>query len=71
MSRRESQNQTIARHLKKYKSITPFKALYEYGIMRLAARCYDLKSEGIPIKSELIDVGDGIKYARYTLMSSK
>jgi helix-turn-helix protein len=61
----------VAKHLKKYKSITPFKALHDYGIMRLAARCHELKQIGIPIKSELIDAGDGIKYARYTLMSSK
>lgn len=71
MTRRESQNLLIAKHLKRYKSITPFKALHEYGIMRLSARIYNLKQIGIPIKSELINAGDGIKYSRYTLMSSK
>lgn len=71
MTRRESQNLMIAKHLKKYKSITPFKALHEYGVMRLSARIFQLKKLGIPIKSELVNLGDGVKYSRYTLISSK
>lgn len=70
IGKRESQNLQVAKHLKRYKTITPFK-LHDYGIMRLSARIFQLKKIGIPIKSELINAGDGVKYCRYTLMSSK
>ena len=70
MTRRESQNLMIAKHLKKYKSITWMVAYQQYGVVRLSARCFDLKKKGIPIKSELITHGE-VKYARYTLISSK
>lgn len=67
MTRRESQNLMIAKHLKKYRSITWMQA-EDYGIKRLAARIYDLKKKQIPIQSKLINVGDGVKFARYTLI---
>lgn len=67
MIRRESQNLMIAKHLKKYRSITWMEAYNRYGVVRLSARCLELKKKGIPIKSELITHGE-VKYARYTLI---
>ena len=43
----------ILRHLKDYGSITSLTAMQEYGIMRLASRINDLRSEGIAIVSEM------------------
>lgn len=49
-----TQNDRIMRHLKEYGSITQAEAIQEYGIMRLASRISDLRSEGIKIKREMV-----------------
>ena len=36
--------------------ITPLDALYDVGCMRLAARIYDLRAKGHPIKDETVEV---------------
>jgi hypothetical protein len=48
-----TQCERILRHLKDYGSITSLEAVNEYGIMRLASRINDLRSEGIAIVSEM------------------
>jgi hypothetical protein len=48
---KQTQNEKILAHLKKYGSITPLEAM-EYGCMRLASRISDLKRRGYPILSE-------------------
>ncbi len=65
--RTESQNKLIKRHLQSGKSISPLMALNKYGILRLAARCFDLKRQGMNIKSEMVYEGP-YKYAKYTLI---
>ena len=47
-----TQCERILRHLKDYGSITSLEAVTEYGIMRLASRINDLRSEGVAIVSE-------------------
>ena len=49
--------------------ITPLQALREYGIMRLGARIYDLRRQGIAINRRM--VANGKKhYAEYRLARS-
>lgn len=48
-----TQCERILRHMKDYGSITSMEAVTEYGIMRLASRINDLRSEGIAIVSEM------------------
>ena len=48
-----TQCERILRHMTDYGSITSLEAVNEYGIMRLASRINDLRSEGIAIVSEM------------------
>lgn len=52
----ETQLKQIREHLKSGRSITPLQALYDYGCFRLGARIYDLKDEGMDIKTEIIEI---------------
>ena len=45
--------------------ITPLDALDGVGSFRLSARIFDLKRRGWPIRSRLVDVGDGRRVASY------
>lgn len=47
----KSQNIKLLAYLKAHKRIDPMKALLELGIGRLASRVYDLKQQGVNIKS--------------------
>jgi hypothetical protein len=62
-----SQTEKVKRHLEKEGSITPLEALYDYGCMRLSGRIYDLKKQGIKIKTEHERKGEKM-YARYKLI---
>jgi len=67
----ESQNKRIKAHLLSGRSLTPLDALYQFGTFRLGARINDLKREGVPIKSELIEItSDGKKkrVAKYSIV---
>jgi hypothetical protein len=61
----------ILMHILKYGSITHLEAESEYGIARLAARIADLRREGHPITSEMVEGknrrGEPTHYARYKL----
>ena len=59
-----TQKDTIINHINQYGSITPLEALTRYGIMRLASRVSELRSEGIDIVSDL-KMHDGRRYASY------
>lgn len=67
-----TQCQRIMRHLRDYGSITSLEAMQEYGIMRLGARIWDLKAQGVPIKSETVTgknrYGERTCFARYSLL---
>ncbi len=67
-----TQCQRIMRHLRDYGSITSLEAMQEYGIMRLGARIWDLKAQGVPIKSETVTgknrYGERTCFARYSLV---
>lgn len=61
----------ILMHILKYGSITHLEAESEYGIARLAARIADLRREGHPITSEMVEGknrrGEPTHYARYKM----
>ena len=61
----------ILLHLQTIGSITPVEALDQYGCFRLAARVADLKAEGWPIASEIVQkknrFGEVVRFAKYRL----
>lgn len=63
---RQSQCQTILKHIRKFGSITSWEGIKRYGITRVGARYWDLKEAGYPIKSELVRQR-GKKFSRYSL----
>ena len=76
MSRRRNQCEKIACYLKSHRSITSLEALQYFGCSRLSARIYDLRDQGMDIKTTIasksrMDVETGksytVNYAVYTL----
>ena len=59
------QTTTVLRHLHHRGSISPMEALITYGIMRLAARIYDLRLMGHNIVTHIKQDEGGHRYARY------
>lgn len=71
----ETHARLILEHLIKYGSITPIEAMAEYGCMRLGARIWDLRDDGIEIETEMVKgknrFGKAIRYAKYSLKEKK
>ena len=67
-----TQSQRILRHLEDYGSITQMDAMQDYGIMRLASRVNDLRREGHPIITEVVEgrnrYGEKTHYTRYKVV---
>lgn len=63
-----TQTQQVLSHLRLYGSISPLEAMRRYGIMRLGARIWDLKTSG-HIIDKAIEKDGTMHYARYTLTS--
>lgn len=67
----DSQCKMILFYLKEKGKITAKEALQLCGCMRLAARIHDLRSKGIPIKTETHEyrntAGNKVRYAIYSL----
>ena len=59
-----TKKQLILEHLKKYKSITPKEAYFEYGSMRLGAVIFELRKNH-KIRTNMIDVAG--KYGNSTV----
>jgi hypothetical protein len=70
----ESQCNQIKAHLQSGRSITALDALYMYGCFRLGARIYNLKQQGLKIKTEMIEItspsvfDNKKRFAKYTLL---
>jgi hypothetical protein len=66
-----TQNDRILSHLEDYGSITQMDAIRDYGIMRLASRVNDLRREGHPIVTEVVEgrnrYGEKTRWARYRM----
>ena len=50
-----TKKEMVLEHLKKYKTITPKEAYFEYGSMRLGAIIFELRKQ-YKIKTNMIDV---------------
>lgn len=62
----KSQTELIRKHLESGKTITPLEALRRYDCLRLGARIYDLKQDGLPVKTEIKRNGRK-RFAEYSL----
>ena len=66
-----TQNDKILRHMREIGVITPMEAMAQYGIMRLGARIWDLKKQGYPIQTTLVNgknrYGEPTRWASYRL----
>jgi hypothetical protein len=63
-----TQTARLLDYLKKHpKGITPLDGLQWLGTFRLAARIYDLRSQGQPIRTERVRLSGGGAVARYSL----
>jgi len=65
----KTQKDAILWHLKTYKHITSWEAIKEYGATRLSGIIFELKNEGYPIETNLIEMktrfGRKTNIARY------
>ena len=70
-----TQKMRIYEYLKKFKSITPHRAMQEFGIMRLAAIIFELRDPngeyGLNIETEMRSgtnrFGEKVRWAKYVL----
>lgn len=51
-----TQKEMVKYHIETHGSITPKEAIDLYGIMRLGARIWDLKADGVPIETAMRQV---------------
>lgn len=67
-----TQCERILRHLQDYGSITQAEAVTEYGCYRLGARIWDLKAQGVPIRSERATgknrYDEPVSFSRYSIV---
>lgn len=70
-----TQRDKILRHLKDHGSITSIEAITEYGILRLASRINDLRTQGVAIVSEMATgknrYGETTHFSVYRLAEDK
>lgn len=56
----KSQRESIAKHLQSGRAITALEALRKFGSLRLGARIYELKREGMPIQKLMVRRGEKV-----------
>ena len=70
--RKLTQKQKILRHLQEVGAITPVQAFFDYSIMRLATRIFELKEDGYDIETIMLKsenkFGEPVRYAQYKLI---
>jgi len=64
---KQSQEQRISKHLKSGKTLTAISALKLFGCFRISARIFQLKKQGMDIKSEIITTASGKRVSRYSI----
>lgn len=62
----KTQNERVLSYLKSGKPLTPLAALKRFKCFRLAARVAELRAEGHPIRSRIVQRGDK-RFAAYWL----
>lgn len=65
------QTERILQYLKEHGTITPLDAMNDLGVMRLGARIFDLKAQGVKIHTERATgknrYGEPTTFAQYRL----
>lgn len=65
------QTDRVLNYMREFGAITALEAMRDLGIMRLGARCYDLKQQGIAIETSMKTVknrwGENTHVAEYRL----
>jgi len=62
----KSQTQQIYEHLRDGGTLTPLEALNMFGCFRLSGRMHDLRTAGIDVKTEIVQI-NGKNVAKYSL----
>lgn len=66
-----TQRMRVLRYLREVGPITPLDAIREFGIMRLAARIWELRKEGYKIVKQMVTSknrwNEEVRFARYSL----
>jgi len=63
----ESQEDLILEHLQNGRSLTQFTALVSFNCFRLSSRIHRLRNRGYNIKTEMEDLDNGKRIARYSM----
>lgn len=71
MTSTQTQTELIRNHLMDGKAITQIEALNFYGCMRLGARIWDLREQGMAIQSRTKKLKNGKRVAEYYLLNSE
>ena len=62
-------------YMEQFGDITSLEAFQDLGITRLAAVIFDLKKNGVPIKTERVSstnrYGEVVNYARYSIITNE
>lgn len=70
-----TQKEMVLRYMEDFGSITPVQAFQDLGIMRLGARIFELKKDGVLIESRLASArnryGKITRYSEYRLIGDK
>jgi len=66
-----TQKEKVLRHLQEVGALTPVQAFFDYSIMRLATRIFELKEDGYDIETIMLKsqnkFGEPVRYAQYKL----
>lgn len=65
--RQNTQKAKVLKFLLGGNKITPMHALTHYGVFRLAAIICELRKDGYEIDTNMVETGNGSKYAAYKL----
>ena len=71
MNEINSQNKQIASHLNSGKTITSLEALTLFGCLRLSARIFNLRRDGMTIRSKVFKTESGKHVAQYYIPGEK
>lgn len=67
-----TQKEKVLRHLQEVGALTPVQAFFDYSIMRLATRIFELKEDGYKIETIMLKsqnkFGEPVRYAQYKLI---
>jgi len=66
----KNQTQMIKEHLESGKTLTPLEALNKFGCLRLGARIWDLRNDGLHILTDSFKTPSGKIVAKYRIVKN-